>query len=38
MDRQATFSRMVNWLAMLVKLCGEHGQLCWQRLVNKPAV
>lgn len=36
--RQATFSRMVNWLAMPVKLCGDPSQLCWQSLVNKLAI
>lgn len=28
--RRATFSRMVNWMAMPVDLCGELGQLCRQ--------
>ncbi len=30
MGRQATFRQMLNWLATLVKLSGEPGQLCWQ--------
>jgi hypothetical protein len=27
LGRQATFNRMVNWLAALVKLAGERGEL-----------
>jgi hypothetical protein len=36
--RRETFSRMVNWLATLVKLPAEIGQLGWQSLVSRLAI
>jgi hypothetical protein len=36
--RRETFSRMVNWLATLVKLPAEIGQLGWQLLVSRLAI